>query len=360
MEMRRVMADVWAALTELLPARWPRRAGRSASSTTSEPRSEHQEGHYDVVEAVAGGRPAICRGRGGQSAVQMRGLRVGRRTRPAFRGGQPVAQGHGLTDVMGRYMVEAGLERGTRTANAAAMAELLARIVGGFPTAPHAYPECALIGQRNVNGTLGWFCTGVLVHPQVVLTAAHCQNPLAGINVVALNALDIRDLQSAEFVDVRRVRVNPLHPTTIGNDISVLILRSASSVTPVPIATTDEIADATQTTLVGFGNDDLHSTSGFGTQREVTIDITNVRRGPLDDLDAAEQALGFESDREFTAGGGGFDSCNGDSGGPAYIEATDGRRVAGLTSRATRGFTTPCGDGGIYTRVDTHGRSSSR
>jgi hypothetical protein len=29
------------------------------------------------------------------------------------------------------------------------------------------------------------------------------------------------------------------------------------------------------------------------------------------------------------------------------------RKVAGLTSRATEGFTNPCGDGGIYTRVDT-------
>ncbi len=256
-----------------------------------------------------------------------------------------------ISDVVGRYISEADLDRGTRVAHARSMAEQLARIIGGFPTEPGAYPECALIGRRNVNGTESWFCTGVLVHPQVVLTAAHCQD--LGINLVALNTLGIQDLQFAELVEVRRVRGNPLWPSTIGNDICVLILRSASTVTPVPIATADEIAAATETTLVGFGNEDRFATSGFGTQREVTVDITNVRRTPSDNLDAAEQALEFESDREFTAGGGGFDSCNGDSGGPAYILTAGGRRVAGLTSRATEGFTTPCGDGGIYTRVDT-------
>jgi hypothetical protein len=51
-------------------------------------------------------------------------------------------------------------------------------------------------------------------------------------------------------------------------------------------------------------------------QREVTVDITNLRRSPTDDLDQADPNLEFESDREFTAGGGGFDSSNGDSGGP--------------------------------------------
>jgi len=258
-----------------------------------------------------------------------------------------------LADVLAGYMSQAGLERSARTANAVQLTAELARITGGHPTSAGTYPDCVLVGRRAANGTQRWFCSGALVHPRVVLTAGHCQTPAAGINLVALNALDIGQLDNAEVIGVRRVRVNPNYPQVIGNDITVLVLREESTIPPVPIVTAEELAAVTQTTLVGFGNSDLLSTKGFGTQREVTVDITNLRRSDTDDLDRAEQSLGFESDREFTAGGGGFDSCNGDSGGPAYVAVDGVRKLAGLTSRATEGFTNPCGDGGIYTRVDT-------
>jgi endonuclease G len=258
-----------------------------------------------------------------------------------------------LAEMMARYMSEAHLERGARAANAESMAKLLIRIVGGFETAPGEYPDCCLIGRRFSNGTQSWFCTGVLVHPRVVLTAGHCQDPTFAINVVALKAVNQAALSGAEIIGVRRVVVNPSYPQRIGNDISVLILRRNATVDPTPIASTADIAAAETTTLVGFGNNDILSTKGFGIQRQVEVDITHVRRAARDDLDEDEETLGFESDLEFVAGGAGHDSCNGDSGGPAYILVDGGRKVAGLTSRATEGATSPCGEGGIYTRVDT-------
>jgi endonuclease G len=232
------------------------------------------------------------------------------------------------------------------------MAEAMKRIVGGFPVGAGEFPECALIGRRNPNGTFRWFCTGVLVHPRIVLTAGHCFDPAAPVNVVALNAEDQAQLDGAEVLSVQRMVQHPDFPTTGLHDISVIVLRAASAVVPVRLATEEEVGQATDTHLVGFGNDDVLSTRGFGRKREVTVPITaSLTIGNVADL---EREFGFESDLEFVAGGGGFDSCNGDSGGPAYIQVGGKRVVAGVTSRATDNARNPCGGGGIYTRVDVH------
>jgi endonuclease G len=258
-----------------------------------------------------------------------------------------------LAEVIANYMSQAGLERGLRVTNAESMTERLLRIVGGSSTQPGEYPECCLVGRRYSAGDHEWFCTGVLVHPRVVLTAGHCQDPDSAINVVALNALNYKSLRNAEVRRVQRVVVNPGYPHKMGDDITVLILRNSADVKPTPIASTADIAAAQKTMLVGFGNDNILSSKGFGIQRKVEVDITHVRRAAGDDLNDAEATLGFESDFEFVAGGAGHDSCNGDSGGPAYITVDGVKKVAGLTSRATEGVTSPCGEGGIYTRVDT-------
>lgn len=46
------------------------------------------------------------------------------------------------------------------------------------------------------------------------------------------------------------------------------------------------------------------------------------------------------------------ESCNGDSGGPAYMWSGSDWLLAGATSRATKESQRNCGDGRIYTRVD--------
>jgi endonuclease G, mitochondrial len=225
------------------------------------------------------------------------------------------------------------------------------RIVGGDLVPTGGFPECCCIGDAT-----DWFCTGVLVAPQVVLTAAHCT---AAITRVFLRGNNVRQLgANSVVVPVRRAVVHPQyreHPWN-ENDINVLILDRPAGVAPVPIATLEQLRAAEQVRLVGFGYNDPMLPTGFGQKRQVSVDMGFLRVEPDEtDLAELEQLLGFHASYEFTAGrkGLGRDSCNGDSGGPAYLLAPDGSRaVAGLTSRATADAEVNCGDGGIYIRPD--------
>ena len=260
-----------------------------------------------------------------------------------------------LSEIVINYFSEAATpDRAVRIQSATHMAEMLKRIVGGTRVPDGAYPECCLVGSRNLNGTLQWFCTGVLVHPRIILTAGHCYDPSYSY-VVALNTTNQNSLSAAEIIPVKKaVPHSGYQQTHKLYDISVLVLSRPAQTIPVVIAASQEINVALSTTLVGFGNEDVNSTVGFGTKREVSVPVQSIRRTAADNLDADESRYDYESDLEFVAGGSGYDSCNGDSGGPAYVFIDGIRKLAGLTSRATKGAGTPCGEGGIYTRVDVH------
>jgi secreted trypsin-like serine protease len=207
------------------------------------------------------------------------------------------------------------------------------RIVGGIATAD--YRDCVAIGSAD-----DWCCTGTLVAPNVVVTAGHCypecvQRVFVGDNVEHLEAGTVIEVADA-------VRHPEYDTPNLTHDLTVLILANDAEVKPRPIADEDTLEAAQTVRLAGYGNTDVDSSGGYGVRRMVDVPLASN-----------DPKYGADAKTEFVAGAPFLDrdSCNGDSGGPAYVLSEDHWHLVGATSRATESSVRRCGDGGIYTRV---------
>lgn len=212
------------------------------------------------------------------------------------------------------------------------------RVVGGHPAAAGDWPDAAAVMFGKDQG-----CTGVLVAPDVVLTAGHCAG---GIKAVRLNVTDYDDLSTGEEI---RVTKTTAYPGYWGkHDIAVLKLERASVYPPRRIALDcvldEHLSEGAEVAVVGWGATDVWG-NDYGTiLMEAFTTVT--------DPDCSEMPGCWGVDDELGAGGDGIDACYGDSGGPLYLLTDDGAYVVGLTSRSYDGVDKPCEEGGIYTRPD--------
>jgi hypothetical protein len=211
---------------------------------------------------------------------------------------------------------------------------------GGFEivgvVATNDFPYCCAIG-----GDTGWFCTGTLIAPNVVVTARHCTD----CTRVFLKGSDVSRPREGEIIPISRQFE---HPT---RDLRVLVLRRKSRVKPRHVAQGREVYRASSVRVAGFGTVNLSGTVGYGIKRmaDVPLIVLNCTSA------ACRREYGAEPG-ELVAGHLGLqrDTCRGDSGGPLYIRRRggDGYYLLGATSRGTDNAQHVCGDGGIYTRVD--------
>jgi hypothetical protein len=216
------------------------------------------------------------------------------------------------------------------------------RIIGGVHTTEDEFPDCVAVGASG-----SFCCTGTLIGPNVVLTAGHCGDGGCASRVYV--GIDANHPDPKKIYKVKKAIIHEqFNAMTLANDLTLLILdRNVEGVTPRKIADTKDVEAAFFIRLVGFG---LTEMGIFGEQNKVDVPIGSASCDGQDGLDK----YGCHKGKEMVAGGQGKDSCNGDSGGPAYIMKDNEWYLAGATSRATRNSVQSCGDGGIYVRVDQY------
>jgi len=214
-------------------------------------------------------------------------------------------------------------------------------VIGGTTVPPGKWPDAvAVLGA-------GGSCTGTLIAPDVVLTAGHC----AEVNPTRVIANSL-DFNASGGITAAVKSITPYPSWETSYDVSVIVLTApVAGVTPrkLGIGCTFQQGFAKNTTvhLVGFGSTDIQ---GGGTNTRL-----NETTAPVTDPDCTGGngcVPGVSPGGEFIAGGGGKDSCFGDSGGPVYLDTPRGPVVIGAVSRGLDNSPTPCGGGGIYVRTD--------
>lgn len=197
-------------------------------------------------------------------------------------------------------------------------------IVNGTPTS--AYPA---VGYLTYGG--GSFCTGTVIAPRTVVTAAHCvEDSTSGGFYFAFGASDRSPERS---IRVRRATLHPMWDSfRLLNDIALLELEEDAGVDPVPVLF-DRPTTGWTVKLVGYGVSNGYAQSGGGTKREVDVTIYS-----LEDTTWSYRTMGGRS------------ACNGDSGGPALYSMGGELVLMGITSWGDQ----YCVENGYYTRTDLY------
>jgi hypothetical protein len=174
-------------------------------------------------------------------------------------------------------------------------------------------------------------CTGEVVSPHVVTTAAHC------ITGSRTWSVDTSFDGSGRPYAVREAHAHPSYAGALGMfDVGVLILSDPLPVTPIPVshsALTDSDLGK-RVRIVGYGDTTIYG-DGFGKRRQATVALVSFTSGSV--------VVG-------NAGSDGKMQCYGDSGGPSLLVIDGVETIIGFDSGGQGSL---CNRNDINTRADT-------
>ena len=174
-------------------------------------------------------------------------------------------------------------------------------------------------------------CTGVLVAPRVVLSAAHCVTGIGARGVLEVVFGPSVASRTREIV-VQSYEVDGAYdPTTGDGDLATLLLAEDAPVAPIalPTATFDQLGSGAALRAVGYGVSGA-TAADPGTKRDGTLALAAVRAASFDAMPSPAM------------------TCEADSGGPVFGMFGSDEQLAGVTSRGDAA----CAASAVNARVD--------
>ena len=219
-------------------------------------------------------------------------------------------------------------------------------IIGGTATSADEYPSVvALLINRNL-------CTGTLITPTMVLTAAHCVDPavlglgsqadVTNAMTVHFHTLDVINDPGTTVAVAATYKDPDFQKDHLGShDIGLVELTDAvQDVNPSPINLFANMAQpGIAVTTVGYGAQAGGASAATGTE----LELKNRDTVPCDSIN-----IGSDTNLLCFSQTGGTGTCAGDSGGPSFAFIDGQMVVVGVTSFGDEN----CAKFGASTRVD--------